>query len=161
LLEAAAFLGLVTIWSLAVTAYINLPEIIPTHFGINGKADDWGNKVTVFILPAISMVLFIGISILNRFPHIFNYPVRVTAENANFLYSRGTRLIRIIKVSILIIMLFIEFQIYLPKGTEKVPGWFIFSILSIPVLLPIVLALTLTGYFRTKNIDKKPSQNYK
>lgn len=54
---ALAFLPLiVTIIVLPI-----LPDIIPTHFGITGKADDWGSKYTVFLvsLPALISLICI------------------------------------------------------------------------------------------------------
>jgi uncharacterized membrane protein len=125
LLEAAVFIGLAAICILAITTYQSLPEIIPIHYGIKGQADDWGSKAAIFILPVISLVLIIGMSILNRFPHIFNYPVKVTEENALQLYSRGALLIRIIKVSIVILFLFIEWLICDVPENNQFPVWFL------------------------------------
>ena len=145
LLEAAAFLGLAAIWILAVTAYQSLPEIIPTHYGIKGQADDWGNKATIFILPVISLVLIIGMSILNRFPNIFNYPVKVNEENALQLYRKGTLLIRIIKVFFVILFLFIEWRICDVPENNQLPVWFLPVVLIVPVILPVIMAFTMTG----------------
>ena len=145
LLESASFLGLVATWIIAFIAYQSLPDIIPTHYGIKGQADDWGSKSTIFILPVISLVLIIGMSILNRFPHIFNYPVKVTEENALQLYRKGTLLIRIIKVIIVILFLFIEWRICDISGNNQFPVWFLFVVLIIPVILPVIMAFILTG----------------
>lgn len=37
----------------AAYLYPNLPTTIPTHFNINGEADDWGEKSTIFLGPGI------------------------------------------------------------------------------------------------------------
>ena len=37
----------------AAYLYPNLPTTIPTHFNINGKADGWGDKSTIFLGPGI------------------------------------------------------------------------------------------------------------
>ncbi len=37
----------------AAYLYPNLPTTIPTHFNINGEADDWGDKSTIFLGPGI------------------------------------------------------------------------------------------------------------
>jgi uncharacterized membrane protein len=145
LLEAAVFIGLAAICILAITAYQSLPEIIPTHYGIKGQADDWGSKATIFILPVISLVLIIGMSVLSRFPHIFNYPVKVTEENAWQLYSRGTLLMRIIKVLIVILFLFIEWRICDVPENNQLPIWFLPVVLIIPVILPVIMAFIMTG----------------
>jgi uncharacterized membrane protein len=51
-------------FSFAFYLYPNLPEIIPTHFDINGKANDWNSKNFIFIgaaLPLFIWVLFLFI----------------------------------------------------------------------------------------------------
>ena len=143
ILEAIAILAIVSVWILPLLLFHNLPDTIPTHYKINGEADGWGSKTSIFILPAISLVLVTGLGILNKFPHIFNYPVRVTADNALQLYCKGTRLIRIVKVMISLLFLFIEWLICNTGGNAKLPGWLLPVILIIPAALPIVMALIL------------------
>jgi uncharacterized membrane protein len=45
----------------------DLPDSIPTHFGINGKPDAWGKKETIFILPLVmgSLGLFVYLLLIN------------------------------------------------------------------------------------------------
>jgi uncharacterized membrane protein len=91
------------IWIITLYFYRKLPGTIPTHFNAAGTADDFGPRSSVFFLPALGTVLFIGMSILNRFPHIFNYPVKITPENALRQYTMATRMIRVLKLSVLIV----------------------------------------------------------
>ncbi len=37
--------------------YINLPEMIPIHFGLSGIVDGWGKKGTIFVIPAFASVM--------------------------------------------------------------------------------------------------------
>jgi uncharacterized membrane protein len=103
LLEAAGWLALALIWLITIFYYKNLPVTIPTHFNIAGEADNYGVRSTIFFMPALGTVLFIGMTILNRFPHVFNYPVKITPENARKQYTMATRLIRVLKLAVLII----------------------------------------------------------
>jgi uncharacterized membrane protein len=144
ILETAVIIGFLASWIIPSVIYQYLPDTIPTHFGIRGKADAWGSKSNLFLLPAISTVLVIGLSILNKFPHIFNYPVKVTEENALQLYTKGTRLIRICKMCIAFLFLFIEWQICNSINNASLPVWFLPVVLLIPVLLPVIMAFTLT-----------------
>ena len=82
ILEVLGWVSVVGIWALTLTNYSILPEIIPIHFNGAGKADGFGNKTHIFVLPIISTLLFIGLTILNKHPHIFNYPSQITKENA-------------------------------------------------------------------------------
>jgi len=151
-LEAVAMVGIIIIWLLPAIMWRDLPEIIPTHIGINGQADDWGSRRTIFLLPAITTVLLAGLGILNRYPHIFNYPVKVTDANAERLYQKATLVIRILKVVIASMFIIIEWQICRVNGNNPsaFPVWFIPVIIVIPVFLPIILAFTLTGKMSNK-----------
>jgi len=147
ILETTSALALIATWIISVVAYNLLPDNVPIHYGMNGKADNWGSKINIFVIPFISMVLIFGISILNKFPHKFNYPVKVTDENAQKLYFKGTQAMRIIKVSVSFLFLLIEFLICCSTENAQLPVWFLPAILMIPVVLPIVLAFWFTNYF--------------
>jgi len=143
-LECVGLFLILAIWIIPVLLYKNLPDTIPTHFGINGEADDWGSKTTIFILPVLCLLLYIGLSILNKFPHIFNYPVKVTEENAMRLYFKATLILRFAKLAIILLFLVIEWQICSVNEKAGLPIWFMPVTLAIPVLLPIILAFVLT-----------------
>jgi uncharacterized membrane protein len=82
LLMLLTFVYLLSIWN-------DLPQRIPTHFNAAGEPDGWGGKEEIWTLPIIGLLLFIFISVLCKFPQLFNYPVQVTAENAPRLYLWG------------------------------------------------------------------------
>ena len=66
-----------------------LPDRIPIHFGLRGQPDAWGDKVTIWILPAVATVIFGVLTAVSRYPHTFKYPVRITQENARRQYLLG------------------------------------------------------------------------
>ncbi|MEG4572158.1 DUF1648 domain-containing protein [Microcoleus sp. N3A4] len=68
-----------------------LPDRIPIHFGLGGLADVWGDKVTIWMMPAVATIIFVVLTAVSRYPHTFNYPVRITEENARrqYLLARG------------------------------------------------------------------------
>jgi len=68
--------------------YQNLPEIVPIHQNLKGEIDDWGSKITLFILPVLSIVILLSISFLIKRPSMLNYPVEITEENKNTLYLK-------------------------------------------------------------------------
>jgi hypothetical protein len=144
ILEAAAIFALLAMWILAIIAFRSLPEIIPTHFNLNGRPDGRGSKYNLFILPFLCMVLAIGLSILNKYPHKFNYIIKVTEENALRLYSKGTRMLRIIKVIAVFSFLAIEWQMSNSAESSLQSGWILTVVLIFPVVLPIMLAFMFT-----------------
>ena len=97
-LEILGWFILILFWILTVLNYSNAPVTIPTHFDFTGKPDGLGDKSSIFILPGICSVLFIGMTILNRFPHVFNYPTKITNQNAERQYTIATKLIRYLKL---------------------------------------------------------------
>jgi uncharacterized membrane protein len=109
-LEIFGWTLIVAIWVLTITNYTNLPDTIPIHYNIEGQADGFGEKRNILTLPVIATVLFIGLTILNKFPHIFNYPTNITADNALKQYTNATRLIRYLKLVIVFIFGLIVFK---------------------------------------------------
>jgi hypothetical protein len=108
--EFAGWLCIAAFWGLIATKYAALPPVISTHYNAAGHADGSGAKATILILPVIATVLFAGMTLLNQFPHIFNYPVKITKENALIQYTNATRMIRYLKLVIVVIFGFIAFQ---------------------------------------------------
>ncbi len=75
---------------------------MPKHFNVFGQPDSYANKNIIWFLPALGLILYIGMTILNKYPHVFNYPIKLTNENAEKLYKIGTKTIRFLKIVIII-----------------------------------------------------------
>ncbi len=110
LVEVFGWVSLVAFWAFVLVNYANLPDTIPTHFDYAGKADGFDDKESVFELLLVATVIFIGMTILGKFPHIFNYPTEITEENALKQYTNATRLLRYIKLIILVVFGVITLQ---------------------------------------------------
>lgn len=55
---------LIFIWAFTIISYSGLPEIIPTHFAVNGQIDGESEKHTIWFLPAIaSFISLVMISV--------------------------------------------------------------------------------------------------
>lgn len=136
---------LIFLWAFTIFSFIKLPATIPIHFNASGRPDNYGNKLTLFLLPAIGTIVYAGITYLNKYPWVFNYMVQITEENAGSEYSIATRMLRILKCSIMIIFCIIALYSYwTANGDSETPGWwFLPSILAI-IFGPII-------YFLIKN----------
>lgn len=88
-----SFLGTVAIIAIAVYFYGQLPDQIPGHFNAAGQVTDYQGRAFSFFLPALAVVFFVGFSLLKRIPHLYNYPTRITPENAGWLYRQGRTLL--------------------------------------------------------------------
>ncbi len=148
-LELTGYIVLFGLWGLTIFSFINMPGIIPIHFGPSGEPNNYGEKTTILILPAIATLLFWGLTKLNKHPDIFNYSVSITKSNAAQQYKYATRLIRFLKLAIVVIFFIIVLFTYLTSiaVTDGLGDWF----------LPFVFSATLipTGYYITKSLSAK------
>ena len=71
---------------------------IPTHFDLAGQPDDWGKSSLLPLLPAVAVALYLGMTLVARFPSAFNYPVRVTVEKRPRLEVLALEMIAWIKM---------------------------------------------------------------
>lgn len=94
LLEALTALGIVILIAVTVWGYFALPAVIPTHFGFSGAPNAYGGKGSLLALPIVSICLAVLLTVLSHYPHIYNYPWPITAENAPRQYYLARRLLR-------------------------------------------------------------------
>jgi uncharacterized membrane protein len=87
-----------------------LPERIPTHFNGAGIPDGFGSRNSIWILPATGIFMYLLLTVVSAFPQIYNFPVKITQENALVQYRLATRFIRILKTVILVLFLFLCYQ---------------------------------------------------
>lgn len=151
-LEWSGNLLLVVMWCLTVYTVLKLPGTIPIHFDAGGKPDGYGHKLTLLILPIIATIIYIGLTILNRYPQIFNYPSKITEQNAPRQYLLATRTLRFVKLAILIIFSGIILFTYLTTiGVAKGLGA-LFLPLSLGLLfIPTVIMILQS--FRKRSIS--------
>jgi len=101
LLEILTFMLVAGAAGLIGWYYNQLPDQIPIYFNWPTKdTNGFGSKGLLWTSTFILGVIVIGLFILNRFPHIFNYPVKITAENAECQYKLATQMIRILNLLI-------------------------------------------------------------
>ena len=139
ILEVVGWVSVFGIWALPLINYFDLPEIIPIHFNGAGKADEFGNKTHIFILPIISTLLFIGLTTLNKHPHIFNYPNQITKENALDQYTNATRMMRVLKLVIVLLFGLIVFRkIQIVNGhADGLGAWFLPFTIGLFIILSL------------------------
>lgn len=149
IVEILGWIILLVLWGWTFTHYSSLPDTIPTHFNAAGEADGFGTKVSIIALPVIASLLFIGITVLNRYPHSFNYPTAITQDNALRLYTLATRMLRFLKLVLVVVFGGIEFMT-IQHATGKAAGlgvWFL-PLTLVLVFLPLI-------YFVIKSIKVK------
>ncbi len=148
-LELLGWGVLLALWVWTGTSYSSLPDIIPTHFNAAGEADGFGRKESIVGLPLIATLLYIGLTLLNRFPHSFNFPTPITPDNALKQYTNATRMIRYLKLILVLVFAGISFQtIQQANGTGEGLGFWFLPLTLVLVFMPLV-------YFVIKSFQTK------
>jgi uncharacterized membrane protein len=137
---------LAVIWFFAIFGYLYLPETIPVHFDVAGKPDGYGDKISILFIPLLTTALLAGMTILNRYPHIFNYPVKITEQNVVRQYRSATLLIRWLKLFIALIFSIILLSIYSSALDEQTNAmqWMI-PMITLLTFVPVIVYLILAS----------------
>jgi len=144
IIDALSLVLLVLMLVTVFQNYAQLPDKIPTHFNGAGNANDYGKKQMIWLLPGLGVLLFVGMFILNKFPHNFNYMVKITPQNAKQQYTIGTRIIRFTTLFVMALFYYISYKTVdiTLHGTEPTLNkWFspLIMIITIGGLIAIVL----------------------
>lgn len=75
------------LWWLTIKNYKTLPRRIPVHFDLDGKADNFGKRGYIFLMPVLGMLFYLVFMYITRHPESSNFPVEITESNeeAQFL----------------------------------------------------------------------------
>lgn len=72
--------------------YPDIADRIPTKFKEDGSARSYSGKQVLFALPIIGLPMWVLLHTLSKYPHIYNYAWRITAENAMAQYLTGMQM---------------------------------------------------------------------
>ncbi|ARK21954.1 DUF1648 domain-containing protein [Sporosarcina ureae] len=101
-LFAAALVYLLLQWS-------QLPERIPAHFGADGEVDRYGTRMELLLLPIIGIVMWVGLGILEKYPHMYNY-INLRPDNIEIHYRYGVLFMNVIKNISTLLFVFLIWQ---------------------------------------------------
>lgn len=129
-------------------SFPDLPQIIPTHFDVNGVADKFGDKSSIWFLPAISLLLSVGLWSLSFYPHILNYLAEITQDNAPQQYALASKLLRVLSILVSFIFSFAIYEtIVIAENSADSFVW-------LPMIIIVFGFITLLGVYlvqSTKN----------
>ncbi len=114
-----------------------IPEQIPGHYNAAGLIDRWTDKKELFVLPIIALIMYVGITVLEQFPRIWNTGIRITKQNARRVYRTLKNMIATIKWQM--VLSFIVITLY-SSLAKPLPSWF-------TALCLILIFGTLIGFF--------------
>ncbi len=123
LINKLAWALFVATWMLPLGMLPNLPDVIPSHFNGAGMADGYSGKMSVLILPAVGTFVFFLLHVVAKYPDKLNYPVTITEQNAEKQYTSAVRTLQTLKLSVTLLLLFIEAEVILPWVREHLGLW--------------------------------------
>jgi uncharacterized membrane protein len=142
-LEISAVMGIIFSLLILYRSWSMVPAIVPTHFGISGVPDAWGGKSSLFLLPAISTLIYLMMTILGRFPRIYNYPVTITETNYVVQYYLARCLLVWIKTEMIWLFGWLNWlTVQTSLGHQSGLGW-----TALPIILSVTI-ITMVFYFQ-------------
>ncbi len=120
--------------------YRAMPETIPSHFGFSGKPDAYSGKGTVFLLPIVSIILYAGMALVARKPHVFNYPVTITVANAEREYILARQFLATIRAAIVCMFTYLTWSlIEVAQGKTFGLGSFFLPVILVLMAVSIII----------------------
>jgi len=107
-LETAYVIGILTMLFFIVRYWTALPDQIPTRFGAGGIPAAWGDKAALIRQLLVVVLISAGMTALSRYPHLFNYPWRITGQNIKIQYQLARTLLNWIKLELVWLFGFTE-----------------------------------------------------
>ncbi|MCH2085203.1 MAG: DUF1648 domain-containing protein [Saprospiraceae bacterium] len=153
-METISIIALTVLITYTSYSFFLLPDQIPTHLDIGEKANEWENKISLFILPCIGIAMYILLTFINKSPHLFNYAIKVTEKNAAHLYQTGRSLNTTLKTVILVFFTYIAWSsIQEAYGLNNTLNW-----LFLPLFL-VAFAAVIIVHMRIMNQVKNDKLN--
>ncbi|MEO0340551.1 MAG: DUF1648 domain-containing protein, partial [Bacteroidota bacterium] len=151
LIETIGAIALVLMILLPILYLGILPDEVPRHFNAAGEADAMGSKNTIFLLSGIGFLMYISLWYLNKFPHTFNFPTKITKENAYIQYQNATRMMRTVNTFIAISFAYITYMI-IQNGLGNANG---LGRYFTPIFLGLTFLIVFLGIYNAAK--KKPT----
>ncbi|ADU32235.1 DUF1648 domain-containing protein [Evansella cellulosilytica] len=135
---------LIFLGSLAFLALVwgDIPDRVPAHFNFSGEVTRHGSQWELLILPIIGLVIYLSMHLLEKYPHMHNYPIEITESNAEEAYKISRSMLGMLKNTILVIFSFIMIN-----ASVIALGWgdgvasLILPLVFLGTGLPIIIAI--------------------
>ena len=123
ILEVISLLVMIGTTFYLIVGWNSFPDRIPAHYNAAGEIDRWGGKGELIFLLVMMWILYIGITLIQRFPQIWNTGVQVTQENRERVYRTLMYMLETLKLLMVAGLTFLT--VYSMTG-KNLPVWFLF-----------------------------------
>ncbi|MCQ2567219.1 MAG: DUF1648 domain-containing protein [Mogibacterium sp.] len=118
----------------------DLPDKVPTHFTVAGVPDGYGSRSALIWEPVVALAVFLLITIAQRFPDSWNFPVKITAENKDREYMLAAIMLNAVKV-ITVVLFFLSMLKAMFTGFPAWPMMLCVAAILVLVSVGIVLMI--------------------
>ena len=134
---------LIYIWMHLFLAYSDLPSQVPSHFNGAGKPDAFSKKAFLFFLPVLTTGMYALLLVLSKYPHLHNYMVNITEDNARQQYRFSVTVLRVINFLCVLMFAYINYHILVGAASNEssLGTGFLFTVLGGSILLPVVIII--------------------
>lgn len=91
---------LFSIFIMFLTQWAKLPATVATHYNFFGTPDSYGSKSQFFALLIVETALYLLITVIIKFPWIYNTPYEITEKNAPVLYGIMKEMLAVVNFEI-------------------------------------------------------------
>ena len=105
-----SLLSVVGIVLYVIIMWKNIPDMIPGHYNIAGEIDKYSSKNSIWIILVVQILLFTMMSVLERFPNIWNTGVKTTDKNREVVYTTLRNMQTYLKMMIMLYFSYMTFQ---------------------------------------------------
>ncbi|TXK74558.1 DUF1648 domain-containing protein [Paenibacillus sp. N3.4] len=130
--DILAIVILIASFAYAAWSWTSLPEKFPSHFDMSGNPNGWSGKGSLLLLPILNVVLYVGLTLLRRIPHHFNYIKEITVDNAYRQYTIALMMVSWIKIIIVALFGYLEWDIiYAAFGNQPRFGLLVILLIAL------------------------------
>ena len=100
----------------------SIPDEIPGHYNAMGEIDRMGRKGELFVVPIVNWLMYLGITLIEKFPEVWNTGVKVTKKNKERVYRTLKNMLSTMKLIIVAVFTYITIN---SAQSLSLPVWFL------------------------------------
>lgn len=139
IVEIIGWLTLGILWVETVSNYSNMVNTNSAHLNVAVQTSHYGDKGTILFLPILGTLLFVGMTIMNKFPYLFNISADIATNNVEKEYANTTRMIRYLKFAIVLVFAFVVNKTsHTALTNSDVLGTWFLPLILVLILIPLI-----------------------
>ena len=126
--EACCLLCLIGVLIYLLISWQHIPQKVPGHYNVLGEIDKMTSKESLIPLFITSWIMYIGLSVIEKFPQIWNTGVKVTEKNKGKVYRILKSMLSTVKLLTVVVFAYLTVNSAMAKPLSV---WFLPIFLSL------------------------------